>query len=742
MRKIRIQAATQGSGKVWLIGIFVLGLWFGSCRTYSWAREVSDRDSAALFGAAEILKGMTLEEKIGQLFMLDFRKKDGRDVTAVDRDIAATINKYQPGGVILFRENTVRTLQTLKLTSDYQKASPKIPLFIAVDQEGGAVTRLQSATVMPGNMALGAAGDPKLAYIVAKATGEELKNLGINMNFAPVVDVNNNPANPVIGIRSFGDNPGKVAALGVQFMKGLHDAGIIAAAKHFPGHGDTSVDSHIALPTVAYGLDRLEKMELLPFKAMIRNGADMIMTAHVTFPAIDDREGVPATLSNKCLTGLLRERLGFDQVIITDAFSMKAITDRFGDKEAALMAIEAGADIVLMPQNLPDTFDYIREQVRDGAIPEARIDGSVKRILTLKIKRGIIGKGVKSGFWARYRALKTVGGKEHAFIRRTVAERSVTLIKNEADNLPFRLEANRRIVFFAPSQTGADRVKEALRSLAGGAGVKAVAIQGFNYDGQRSVTAAQQDAIGQSDFILLFTRTLKAADLSPDNSFMPGFAADLVKTANVTGKKLAAVSVRNPYDVRVLTAIKSQIAVYSDWDGGGVAAALKVIFGKINPVGRLPVSLPDSDGKVIFQAGHGLSYSIDKLAAVDQSEPFYSSLSELWDRGMLDDVGSFKADGTVDGRELAHLLQRMLLVSGGQSWETRLRGKNLSRYGMIGVFKKAAAIAGFEPAAVAGYFDSKRRRSIRATQAEMAEAAAGFLRLLETGKMKAGGADR
>jgi beta-N-acetylhexosaminidase len=479
----------------------------------------------------------------------------------------------------------------------------------------------------------------------------------------------------------------------------------------------------------------------LPFRAMIRNGVDMIMTAHVTFPAIDDREGVPATLSNPCLTGLLRERLGFDQVIITDAFNMKAIADRFGDKEAALMAIQAGADIVLMPQNLPDTFDYILEHVRNGAIPEARIDASVKRILALKLKTGIIGPGVKSGWWSRYRAVKTVGGKEHAFIRRTVAERAVTLLKNEADNLPFRLEANRRIVCFAPSQAGLDRVREDLRALAGGAGVKAMAIQGYNYDGQRSVKAAQKEAIAQSDFILLFTRTLKAADLSPD-SFMPQFAADLMNIANVPGKKLVAVSVRNPYDVQVLTGIKSQIAVYSDWDGGGVAAALKVIFGKINPVGKLPVSLPDSDGKVMLQAGHGLSYSMDRLMAIERSAPVYSSLAELWDRGMLDDIGSFKTDAPVDGRELVHSLKRMLLITGGHSWDPGLNGKHLSRYGMIGLFKKAAAAAGFNPATVKGYFDGKRWGSIRSTQGEMVEAAAGFLRLLETGKMKAGGAER
>lgn len=727
-------------GAVILSALLGVSVFMGGGGGYAYAQNPSD-DFDAQNRADEILSKMCLEEKIGQMFMLDFRKKDRRDVTTVDKSIATIIQRYQPGGVILFRENSVSTIQTLELTRGYKKASPKIPLFIAVDQEGGAVTRLQSGTVMPGNMALGAVGNLKLTYAVARAIGEELQALGINMNFAPVIDVNNNPSNPVIGVRSFGDNPVAVAGLGIEFMNGLQDAGIITAAKHFPGHGDTAMDSHIDLPTVSHGFDRLEAVEFVPFKALINNGIDMIMTAHVTFPAIEGRDGVPATLSYNCLTDLLRDRMGFKGIVITDAFSMKAITDRYGDKEAASMAIKAGADIVLMPQNIEDTFSYILEQVRNGEISEARIDSSVRRILALKIKGGIIGKKAKFSLRGNRRALKTVGGEKNAFIRRTVAERAVTLVKNENAYLPFRLEMHHKIVFFAPSQIGTDQVMLALQELLEQVGVKTIGVRGFNYDGQRAMTSEQKEAVQNSDFILLFTRTMKDADLSPVSSFMPDFSTDLLTNAQSFGKKIAAISVRNPYDIQFLPGVTSYLAVYSDWAGGGVEAAIKVIFGKNNPTGKLPVSITDRLGNVIYPTGHGLSFALEHVKDMDDQEWSYLSLKELWANGVMNDVGSYRPDGPVDGRMLDDLLRRMLLITHGQALENVSFQGELSRYRMIQWFQKAARIAGLNPSTVNGFFANYRSRADRCTQDEMVVAAVKLLRLLQTSKTWAGGSN-
>jgi beta-N-acetylhexosaminidase len=687
------------------------------------------QDADALSQAEALVRAMTLKEKIGQMFMVDFRRIGGQDVRVVNDRISDVIKRYRPGGVILFRENTVGTLQTLKLTCGFQKASPKIPLLMAIDQEGGAVTRLQSGTVMPGNMALGAAGNPKLVGAAAKAIGDELKALGINMNFAPVADVNNNPANPVIGVRSFSDDPETVARLGVDFMRGLHEAGVIAVAKHFPGHGDTATDSHIDLPTVPHDLDRLEKIELVPFHAMIQNGIDTIMTAHVTFPAVDDRQGLPATLSANGLTGLLRGKMGFQGVIITDAFNMKAITERYGDKEAAYLAVTAGVDMILMPQDMANTFDYILKKVEQGEIAEARIDESVKRILALKIKYGIIGRPTRYSHESRRRALRTVGSAEHAFIRRTVAERAVTLVKNEDETLPFKLADEQHLLFFAPSAAARDRVSQSLHMLVNRAGCRSVTVRGFNYDGQRALTDEQRKAVAGSDYILLFTRTTKAADLLPGSGFMPDFAADLIQTARTSAKKLAAVAVRNPYDIRAYHDVQAYLAVYTDWEGGGVEAAVKAIFGEINPVGKLPVAIPDSAGQVIYPRGHGLAYALEKVAAVDGGEWYDASLNELWAHGLLDNPGAFRPDRPIDGQKWVQLLRKMLLVTQGRNFHTVLISRN--KAATVRLFVKAGSVAGLEPGTVRENIGGYLQGTGRVTQAEMAVAAERFFRLLK-----------
>src|SRR5690606_667232 len=255
------------------------------------------------------------------------------------------------GGVILFARNIRDPVQVANLTRSLQQlaqsSGARIPLFIATDQEGGIVARLRSpAAVMPGAMALGAASSPELAYEAGRSTARQLLAVGINMNFAPVVDVNNNPANPVIGVRSFGEDPELVAELGAAFIRGQQEEGVISTAKHFPGHGDTDTDSHIALPRADHPRVRLDQVELVPFRAAIAAGVDAIMTAHVTFPSIDPTPGLPATLSHRVLTGLLREELGHEGLIVTDAMEMQAITANFGIAEAAVRAVEAVGDMV------------------------------------------------------------------------------------------------------------------------------------------------------------------------------------------------------------------------------------------------------------------------------------------------------------------------------------------------------------------------------------------------------------
>src|SRR6266705_5962467 len=262
------------------------------------------------------------------------------------------------------------------------------PLLIAIDQENGIVQRLgQGTTLFPGNMALGAIGSEQLAYDVAQATGRELKSLGINMNLAPVVDVNNNPANPVIGVRSFGEDPQQVARLGAAMVKGYRAAGILSCLKHFPGHGDTAVDSHLSLPVIPYTLQRLEALELVPFRSGMKAGAESVMIAHVAFPTLAEQNTLPATLSPSIVQGLLREQLDFKGVILSDCMEMRAISDTFGTERAAVTALQAGNDLVLVSHTYTrqrGSTEAIEAAVRAHELNAQAVRQAAERVLKLK----------------------------------------------------------------------------------------------------------------------------------------------------------------------------------------------------------------------------------------------------------------------------------------------------------------------------------------------------------------------
>src|SRR6266581_343084 len=342
--------------------------------------------------ARQTLAKMSLEQKVGQVFMLGF---EGTTLNAANR---ALVNGLHLGGVTLFARNVDTAAQVAQLDADLQTIADPLPLFISVDQEGGLVVRItDGATIFPGNMAVGATGDPTLARKVADASASELLAMGINMDLAPVVDVNTNPLNPVIGVRSFGSDVSLVSEFGVQTIQGLQSSGVSAVGKHFPGHGDTSVDSHRGLPVVPHSLERLQALEFLPFKAAIQAGVDGIMTAHLYLPAIEPQQDLPATLSKTVLTGLLREQLGYQGLILTDALDMDAIKKDRAAAEAAVQAFEAGADMLLIAGinaddrlHLGDGPPALLAAVQSGRVSEDRLDASVLRILEAKAKRGIL----------------------------------------------------------------------------------------------------------------------------------------------------------------------------------------------------------------------------------------------------------------------------------------------------------------------------------------------------------------
>lgn len=335
---------------------------------------------------ARIIDGMTPAEQAGQFIMADFRQNpDGTDMTTLSEEAKEAINAYSIGGVILFAENLDTAEQTEQLTEDLQDAAD-IRLLIGIDEEGGIVSRLDKSSIP--HEEIPAAAEIKDAAAAGTTIGKELAALGINVDFAPVADVNTNPDNPVIGSRAFSDDPQRAAEQVGLFIQAMEKTGVSACAKHFPGHGDTEMDSHAGETYVEHDLERLKTIEFLPFQRAIGAGVDFIMAGHIKTPNATT-DGLPASLSPELL-GILRNDLGFEGIIITDAMDMGAIVEAYGAGESAVMAVQAGVDIVLVPADLQAAAEALTEAIEDGTISEERVKESLTRILSLKYEKGLL----------------------------------------------------------------------------------------------------------------------------------------------------------------------------------------------------------------------------------------------------------------------------------------------------------------------------------------------------------------
>lgn len=514
---------------------------------------------------------MTLEQKVGQVFMLGF---DGTSLTTANR---ALVRGLHLGGVTLFGRNIVNAQQLAQLDDDLQTIADPVALFISIDQEGGLVVRVSDgATIFPGNMAIGATGDANLARKVAQASASELLAMGINMDLAPVVDVNTNPLNPVIGVRSFGSNVGPVTNLAGQTVDALQFAGVSAVAKHFPGHGDTDVDSHRELPVVVHGLERLQSLELLPFKAAMESGVDGIMTAHLYLPAIEPQPDLPATLSKTVLTGLLREQLGYQGLILTDALDMDAIKKDRTAAEAAVEAFEAGADMLLIGgitsddrQHMGDGPPALLAAVRSGRVSEERLDASVLRIVEAKAKRGIVPGAAPAPVPPN---LAVLNSPEHRALALEVARKAVTLQRDNDALLP--LKRAQRVLVVVPDAPTRSQVQddELSSSLLDAVKQFAPSAVGASARSGSAVSAARN-----ADVVVLGT-----FDLAQDADQQA-----LAKALAATGKPVVAVSLRGPYDAPKAPEIGTFLAVYGDRPIH-LQAAAEALFGQLIPSGVVP----------------------------------------------------------------------------------------------------------------------------------------------------------
>lgn len=383
-----------------------------------------------------IYAGMSVEEKMGQLFMVDIFSSDPKSKTDKIKEL---ITDYHLGGVIFSKGGPVRQA---KLNNEFQ-ALAKVPLLVGMDAEWGLAMRLDSTYAFPWNMTLGAITDNGLIEEVGQRIGEQCKRLGVHINFAPVVDINNNPKNPIIGNRSFGEDRENVTQKSLAFIKGLQSAGIMGSAKHFPGHGDTDIDSHKNLPVIDYSRERLDSLELYPYKALIGQGLNSVMVAHLNVPSLEPQLNYPSSLSAKVVTDLLKKELGFNGLIFTDALNMKGASNFKEPGEIELAALLAGNDVLLIPQDMPRAMEFLLKAYEEGTITEKRLQYSVKKILYAKYKAGLNHyKPVQTAYLVE--DLNTVNDDA---LYEKIMDNALTVIKNDRAILPIKDLQKKKIAY-------------------------------------------------------------------------------------------------------------------------------------------------------------------------------------------------------------------------------------------------------------------------------------------------------
>lgn len=521
-----------------------------------------------------LIATLSLEQKIGQLMLVGF---DGTTLTPELRD---DLTQLHIGGVIFYDRNIQSPHQVAQLTADLQNAMRQnndLPLFITVDQEGGVVARLKEEkgfTEFPGQMAVAATDEIANARRIAQAIASEMLALGFNVDLTPDLDVNNNPQNPVIGTRSFGSDPHRVAEYGVAYIEAMQHAGLIAIGKHFPGHGDTGIDSHVALPTVPHNRARLDAIEFAPFQAAMRANVAGIMSAHITFPAIDATPGLAATLSPKVLTGLLRNEMRYDGLIMTDELTMGALaTSGYPAPQAASAALRAGADILLLQTGYAmhrQVHAMLMEHVQRGIIPPAHLDQAVERILFVKQKFGIL-----TAHTPRNTNLASVGSAEMKTVSRDVALKTITLLRDDAKLVPLKADAKLLVV-----ETGNFGLGKQL-----GATTMQVKTQPTRDEIASAVQIAKEGRIA----------IVATSDVAKNK-----FQADLIAALNQANVPTIVIATRSPYDLLYLNDVKTYLTSYGN-NPPMIEALAAILAGKAKPRGKLPVELPG-----LYKIGDGI----------------------------------------------------------------------------------------------------------------------------------------
>jgi beta-N-acetylhexosaminidase len=535
------------------------------------------------------LSRLTLEEKIGQMIGLRYQGRFlNRDSAALE-ELRQWVVDYHIGGFIQVRGGVY---ETARLTNSLQRMAD-VPLLIASDLERGLGNQIEGATLFPPVMSIGATRSEELAYAMGRITAVEARAVGIHMTYAPVVDVNNNPDNPIINVRSFGEDPKEVGRLASAFIRGCQDFGLIATAKHFPGHGDTDIDSHSVLPVITGNRERLDRIELYPFKKAIQSGVLAVMSAHLHVPALDPSPDLPATLSRPILTDLLRGRFGFRGLLVTDALEMGGITSLYTPQEAAVLAVRAGVDMLLIP---PDTQQVIRGlvlAVKRGEISGARINGAVRRVLEVKARLGLHRR--RTVDLGKLETL--VGAKPHLVQAQRAFSDSLTLVKHENGVLPLPPQDRKIAVFSLSSDAGGYFAGQAFAAAVQDRCPEALVFYADSLTGDKHLQEALRVSRGVDVRIVALFSRLSAwkgnVDLCLRHvEIIRDFAGDRIP--------VVVVSFNSPYFLRHFPEVDAYLCAYRHADPIQKTAA-GALFGETDLTGRLPVSIPG-----LYPVGHGI----------------------------------------------------------------------------------------------------------------------------------------
>jgi beta-N-acetylhexosaminidase len=538
------------------------------------------------------LASLTLRAKIGQLIM----PWVGGDYTAVGSEEFEQVRKWVQddgvGGLVL----SIGLPLSYAAKLNELQVRARVPLLIASDMENGPGMRLGNiyalpsllpqggGTVFPPVMALGATGSGDLAYKLGQVLGTEARAIGVHMVFGPVLDVNSNPLNPIINTRSFGENPELVSRLARAYIRGARSEGLMSTGKHFPGHGDTDVDSHLDLPTIHADRAHLDSIDLPPFRAAVGEGIDAIMTAHIAVVGVEGADAGPATLSHGFMTGILRDEMHFGGVLFTDAMTMGGVAKRYGATEPLIMALEAGADVLLMPHSVPEAIETVEAAVKGGRLSETRIDASVRRILTAKARAGL-----RQGRLVDLNAVdRIVDIPDHTRIAEEVAARSITLAQDKMNVVPLAHDSTKRILIITyadPSDLVAGRefnsvVRERLPT------ATTIRVDGRTSDAEYASLGALADSAG----LIVVSAYVSPREFAGTVGAQAAFSQFVEKTA-LSGKPIIVLSFGSPY---LLSAFPSVSSYLLAWGGSPISqrAAALALLGEREINGRLPISLP------------------------------------------------------------------------------------------------------------------------------------------------------